>query len=578
MLFKLRQRLNQWLPVPIAATGVAALVIALGSTGLFQYLELKMLDRFFRWRPLEPKDTRIVVVTIGEKDITNLGNWPISDKQLATAMTNLSRQKPRVLALDLYRNIPVEPGSSELETIYRTLTNSIVVEKAIGDRIAAPATIADRDRAALADLVLDPDGAVRRSLLTLVSQGNLKMSLGTKAALNYLERDGIGLESSDVNEGAYKLGRATFLPLRQSSGGYAKIDSGGYQILLNYRGNLDRFNTISIADAIANRIPPKFLEDKIVFIGSTGESLNDYFPTPYGNTMERTPGVIVHANAASQIVSAALDGRTLLGFWNDETEWCWILAWSAMGASVGMVFVRRGIYQKSIISRQAAFAISLTALGAGLLGGSYGLFLLGYWIPFISPLVALIGSLLGINFFHNRELKQLAFMDGLTKVANRRYLDRYLEQLWLGNIKARTPMAVILCDVDYFKLYNDRYGHQVGDECLQKVAKAISLAVRQKDIVARYGGEEFIVVLPETEADIAMQIAQRMLDRVKDANIPHSRSQISDRVSLSCGVASLKISASSSPANLIAMADKALYQAKNLGRNRAIPASDSECG
>jgi adenylate cyclase len=574
MLSKLRQRLSQWLPVPIAATGVASLVIALSSTGLFQYLELKSLDQFFRWRPLEPKDTRVVVVTIGEADISNLGHWPISDEKLARALVNLNQQKPKIIALDLYRNIPVEPGHKELERVYRILPNLIVVEKGIGDRISAPPIIANSDRSALADLVIDPDGTVRRSLLTLVSKGTLKMSLGTKAALDYLTKEGIDLESKDDSTGEYRLNKATFLPLHKSSGGYANIDNGGYQIFMNYRGDLDRFQTISISDVIANKISPKLLENKIVFIGSTGESLNDYFPTPYGSTMQRTPGVIIHANAASQILSAALDGRILLDSWSDRSEWAWIFAWSSMGSIVGIVFVKRGIYHKGFISRRAAFIISLIALGTGLFGGSYGLFLMGYWVPVISPLIALMGSLLGINFFHNRELKQLAFTDGLTKVANRRYLDRYLEQVWLDNSRTERSLAIILCDVDYFKLYNDRYGHQMGDECLQKVAKAITLAVRNKDLVARYGGEEFIVVLPETEAEMAMQIAQRMLDRIEEANVPHSRSQISDRVSLSCGVATLTIAPNSSPANLIAMADKALYQAKNLGRNRAIVAGE----
>jgi adenylate cyclase len=574
MLSKLRQRLSQWLPVPIAATGVAISVIALGSTGLFQYLELKTLDRFFRWRPPEPKDSRIAVVTIGEEDISNLGQWPISDEKLAQALTNLGRQKPKVIALDLYRNIPVEPGNQELETVYRSQSNLIVVEKAIGDRIAAPPTIAKNDRAALADLVVDPDGRIRRSLLALFTEGTEKMSLGTKAALNYLGKQGIELESIDEASGEYRLKQATFYPLQKSSGGYVNIDNGGYQILMNYRGDLDRFDTISISDVIANNIPPQLLTDKIVFIGSTGESLNDYFPTPYGGAMERTPGVIIHANAASQILSAALDDRPLLNTWSDRAEWAWIFAWSTMGSIVGIIFIRRGIYQKEIISHRFTFIFSLLMLGVGLFGGSYGLFLLGYWVPVISPFVALMGSLLGINFLHNRELKQLAFKDGLTAIANRRYLDRYLEQVWLTNTNTNYSLAVILCDVDFFKLYNDRYGHQMGDECLQKVAKAISAAVRQKDIVARYGGEEFIVVLPEADMDVAMQIAERMLDRVKEFNIPHSRSQVSDRVSLSCGIASTKIAPNSSPENLIAMADKALYQAKNLGRNRAIRAGE----
>jgi adenylate cyclase len=570
MLSKLRQRWNRFLPIPIAATVATGLALALTSTGIFQYLELKTLDLFFRSRPLESIDRRIVVVTIGEEDLEKLGHWPINDASLAQVLTKIDRQQPRVIGIDLYRNIPVLPGNQELQQVYRSIDKVIVVEKVIGDRIAAPILLEQKNRVAFADLVVDPDGKVRRGLLSLVFKGRMKLSLGTKAALDYLEQEGINLEVKDDKQGEYQLGKALFHPIHRFSGGYTNIDSGGYQVFLNYRGGIDRFQTISISDILSDRIPEGLFQDKIVFLGSAGESLKDNFFTPYGEDREPTPGVIIHANTTSLMISAALDGRTLLGSWSEIGEWFWVFGWSGVGALVGVLFFQGNIARKVNLFYRVSFVFFSVATIGGVFLAGYAIFCIGYWLPVTSPVFSSLGSILAVYLLHNRELKQLAFVDGLTKIANRRFLDRYLEQVWQRNLRSNYLVSVILCDVDYFKLYNDYYGHQAGDKCLQEVAKAISITLRKNDLVARYGGEEFIIVLPKTDAQTAMRIAQRMLDRVKVKNLSHSRSQVSDRVTLSCGIATVTISPDISPTDTIAIADKALYQAKHQGRSRAV--------
>ena len=169
---------------------------------------------------------------------------------------------------------------------------------------------------------------------------------------------------------------------------------------------------------------------------------------------------------------------------------------------------------------------------------------------------------------NNQKLEQLANHDSLTQVANRRRFDEYLAQEWRRLTREQVPLALVMCDIDFFKVYNDCYGHQAGDACLQAVAVAIQKAVkRSADLVARYGGEEFVVILPHTNLEGARQVAEAIKANVLELKRRHQDSPVSPYVTLSIGVASM-IPASQKPvSNLVTAADLALYKAKNSGRN-----------
>ncbi len=174
----------------------------------------------------------------------------------------------------------------------------------------------------------------------------------------------------------------------------------------------------------------------------------------------------------------------------------------------------------------------------------------------------------------NSALELLSQQDGLTGLANRRYLDTYLDDQLAIAYRYRRPLAVVLCDVDCFKAYNDHYGHQAGDDCLKQVAAALrSCCRRTADMAARYGGEEFALILPETELNAALLIAEAARQAVAQLGIAHEKSNIAAHISVSGGIALLWHDRAISARELIMQADQALFQAKRLGRNRMVLAN-----
>jgi len=171
----------------------------------------------------------------------------------------------------------------------------------------------------------------------------------------------------------------------------------------------------------------------------------------------------------------------------------------------------------------------------------------------------------------NLELARLANVDGLTQIANRRRFDEYLAIEWRRLLREQQPLGLILIDIDYFKPYNDHYGHQRGDDCLVQVARRIAMVPnRSTDLVARYGGEEFAVILSNTSAENALLVAESIRKMVSVLAIPHARSDVSNFITLSLGISSLIPTLNKSSDSLVAQADEALYIAKNQGRDRAI--------
>lgn len=176
----------------------------------------------------------------------------------------------------------------------------------------------------------------------------------------------------------------------------------------------------------------------------------------------------------------------------------------------------------------------------------------------------------------NEMLQKLSCLDGLTGIANRRRFDEFMTTEWMRAMRKQSTMALILVDIDYFKAYNDNYGHQKGDDCLRQVANILNTGLnRPADLMARYGGEEFVVVLPDTTLVGALGLGESLRARIEKAAIAHDYSPVVDHVTISLGVAYCEPKAGdASVSRLIEAADHALYEAKHAGRNRVVVSAE----
>ena len=171
----------------------------------------------------------------------------------------------------------------------------------------------------------------------------------------------------------------------------------------------------------------------------------------------------------------------------------------------------------------------------------------------------------------NEQLQRLVNIDGLTQVTNRRYFDEVFQREWRRAAREGTLLSLILIDVDFFKQYNDTYGHLAGDECLKAVVKVMKAALkRPADLIARYGGEEFVALLPKTELSGAIQLGETIQANLAAEAIPHIKSPINQKVTLSMGAVSTLPNPDRDPNSLLETADKLLYRAKTEGKNRVI--------
>jgi len=397
-----KQRMG-WKWILLTAFAVAAPILLLRFSGLLQGLEWNWLDQFFRWRPLEPKDSRLAIVTIDETDLRAVGQWPIPDRIFAQALTQIKAQNPQAIGLDIYRDLPVEPGHLDLVKVFQGTPNLFGIEKVIGHRVAASPVLSQQRQVGFADQVVDGDGKVRRALLSLsLSDEEVNYSFAVKLALHYLEAEGIALEPLEGKRQPVRLGQAVFKRFTGNDGGYVRAESGGYQILLNFRGAENNFATFSLKEVLNKQIPPDTFRDRVVLIGTTAESIKDLFDTPYSSqrfpSPELMPGIVLHANIISQILSAALDGRPLLRVWSNPLEWLWIFAWTGIGTLVSWRF-----------QSTAVIALIWLIASCGLGGGCYLAFLWGWWLPLFPAWLGLSGGIGLLLMITHRQREQLEF-------------------------------------------------------------------------------------------------------------------------------------------------------------------------
>lgn len=381
----------------VTGLAITGLVLGLRQVGGLEPLELRIYDRMVRLRfrdgllgdsPDSP-DPRLLVVEITEADIQTLQRATPSDETLARAIAQLQQYQPRVIGLDLHRDVPQEPGHAQLQAQLQA-DNLIAIAKlgeSAGDsrsdpsrnRIPPPPGFPP-ERVGFNDFVIDRDGVIRRSLLYAHTDTETHTSLSLRLALAYLKPDDIRPRPSAANPDDLQLGASAFVPLQAHSGAYQRLDSSGYQTLLNYRARQNPARRVSLSQVLAQDISPEWVRDKIVLIGMTAPSGKDLFYTPFSageQVSHQMPGVVVHAQMVSQFLDAATGARSPFWFWQEWQEWLWIWGWATVSGAVAWA-VRHPI------------ALGLSSVGLlGLIGGAgFGLFLQQGWVPTVAPAIA----------------------------------------------------------------------------------------------------------------------------------------------------------------------------------------------
>jgi adenylate cyclase len=563
---KVNRLLGQRRVLVMSGLVTAILILLIRLLGILQFWELQAFDRLLQLRPPEAIDQRIVIVTVGEAEMQQLGQSLISDQVMADLLTRIKAQQPQVIGLDFYRNLPTDPGYAALVKVLQTTPNLIGITKVIGDdklpAIPGNAILAKAGQVAASDVVIDLDGRVRRGLLVPNPDAKSPIAgLSFQLALRYLEGQGI---QPDATSMLLRLRGVQFVNFAANDGGYVGSDAGGYQILLNPRGPAGSFQMIAARDLLAGKTPPQALKGKIVVVGSTLGGQADAFLTAYSSFSGNSPtimyGVELQAHFTSQIISAVLDRRPLIQVLPDWAEGLVVLLLAGLASWING--------QGSAYWRKSLLTL---AMMAALLAISFGALLHGWWLPVVPGMIAILTGSIIMLTHSAQKLKTLSTRDDLTQLANRRVFSEYLDREWYRAMRWQAPLSLILGDVDHFKAYNDSYGHLEGDECLFQVARAIEQSVkRSSDLVARYGGEEFIVLLPNTDTNGAINVAKTIQTNLAAMNLPHRGSPVAKVVTLSMGVVSLVPRREMKPTDAINEADSALYVAKASGRNQFV--------
>ncbi|TVP60835.1 MAG: CHASE2 domain-containing protein [Nodularia sp. (in: Bacteria)] len=393
-------------------TPTVALTVIVGqSLGFFNLLEWKIRDQWVRQQSSSAIADEIVIVTIDERDIQSVGKWPIPDESLAQLLEKIRSQQPRAIGLDLYRDLPEGDGYEKLVEIFRTTPNLIGVEKITGERVNPPPELKKKGQVGLADLVLDGDRFVRRALLTAIDEkeeGQIKAGLATLVALKYLEAENIALESVDPQQQKFRLGQQIHIPLQNLEAGYRDADLGGYQILLNWHGSETAFRTVTMRDVLAGKIAPDLMRDRMVFIGSSAASTNDFFSTPFSSSLvsaqKPTFGIVIHANIAHQLIRGAKTGKANLRGVSGSMALLWIILLSVAGS--GGSWWLASMHTKLKIPGGKILWATVGISGA-ILGGGYGIFLRGVLIPITPTLAAFIASVIATtNAYKQQKLEE----------------------------------------------------------------------------------------------------------------------------------------------------------------------------
>ncbi|MDC7690658.1 diguanylate cyclase [Vogesella indigofera] len=477
----------------------------------------------------------IVIVAIDEKSLAELGRWPWPRELLAGAIDKLGNA--RAVGLDLVLAEPSANPESDQALVDALRRNGKVFLPAVPEvsnnqlvETLPLRMFADAAKGiGMMDYPLDQDGLIRRTYLAS-GLGQPRWP-GFTALLAGLPPPVMALDTPVLNN-RWQRHDERLLPHLDGELGFPSLS---FVDILNHNGNIEA------------------LAGKTVLIGATASGLGDSHLTPMQADWPATSGVVINAATTQALQSQSLV-RPLDAAYLPPLLLGLTLLWQCL--------LRRRYREKSI----HAVAIYSAAL---LAGAVLLLQLQQLYLPLASLITLLMLATVTDYFLQQSHFKRLALTDKLTGLANRHHFDdRFIFTLQQAQL-TRKPLALLIIDVDYFKRYNDHYGHAAGDDVLKKIATVVEKAVRNShDLAARIGGEEFAILLPGATPEQALDIAATLRQQLLLLQIPHQQSPVG-RASCSIGVLSQVPQADDTTRSLFEQADKALYAAKHNGRDRA---------
>lgn len=398
-------------PAILSSAVITVLLLGIQKIGVLEPLELKVYDQMMQTRADPGIDSRLLIVTVGEKDLQKW-NWPLPGEVLERALNKLEEYEPRAIGLDIFRDLPVQPGHDKL--LKRLQESDIIIPvckhsdtTSSGDPGTPPPKGIEAERVGFSDVVEDTDGVIRRNLLSVSTDATdpcqTVSSLSLQLALKYLEVGGIQPQFTSNRE--LQLRDVVFKPLQPHAGGYQTADTSGYQILLNYRSPRQIAQQVTITELLSDQVKPDLVKDRIVLIGSTAPSLKDIFNTPYSSGKSdlsgKMSGVEIHAHSVSQILSVVLNKQPLFWFLPGWGEVLWIWGWTLVG---GLIAWR--------IHHPLGLGLAEATTLVVLFGSSFLIFTQAGWFPVVSPALGLVfaaGSVLAYTSYQSKQ-EQAAIM------------------------------------------------------------------------------------------------------------------------------------------------------------------------
>ena len=541
--------------VLISASLITALILGLGRFGLLEPLELGVFDRLVQLQPDADLDPRLLIVAINEDDLQRYG-WPLSDQELAQGLKQLQLHQPRVIGLDLYRNIITPPGEASLQA--QLSTSNLIAITNVVDSIGPPPTI-ESERIGFNDLAIDPDGVLRRNLLLVTEPNYNHYSFALRVSLAYLEAEGITFQ---VTPDALFINEFPLMPLTPTDGGYQIADARGYQVMLHYRTRQQVARTVTFEELLNGAVNPDWIRDKVVLVGTYAPSLKDMIFTPYSTAREdtfRMPGVVIHGQMISQLLDVVTPHPSLFQFWPYWAESLWLWIWVTVACCLGW-------------SLRHPIAFGLAGIAClVLIGGISGvMFSHLTWVPVVEPAVGFFGALIWVIV---HRLRYTTTRDPLTGLLNRSAFIRSLKQ-WSKTVPRKSPphspllshqdaaWGVMFLGLNRFQLINESLGESMGDRLLQSIADRLRAVLPNSVQLARVGGDEFALALNPRQNITLTALADQLQAAL---SAPHWLNQNPVVITTSIGIALTQRNHRHTPENLLRDAHTAMYRAKSFG-------------